>query len=254
MLNSPVLIGGGTTVSKTRMGSQETGSPKCPTISVVVRNAQILHTSINGDFSKNGNPTPTFSKVIGRELSHEYSADIYLHCRVNFTRNAVGTKSPKSMNLGLLAVHTLDELGSFSTPATRVGRLKDGSKWSAPGYVFGKATAVGVSGPRSEKNYSSKTDFETRRENQYFEWQNISMSRSPLDSTPFGMNTANIKTSLIDSIPVRTEMPDPMPLKLPTDLPTLPTDSSQQKGKCTHQRTWSHTHHRQTHHQKNLIF
>ena len=45
----------------------------------------------------------------------------------------------------------------------------------------------------SEHNYSSKNDFETRRENQDFERQNISMSQPPLDSTPFGTNTTNVK-------------------------------------------------------------
>ena len=57
----------------------------------------------------------------------------------------------------------------------------------------------------SEHNYSSKNDFETRRENQDFERQNISMSQPPLDSTPFGTNTTNVKKSPIESIPVRTK-------------------------------------------------
>ena len=35
----------------------------------------------------------------------------------------------------------------------------DGSNWSAPGNVFGEATAVVMSGKSSEQNYSSKTDF-----------------------------------------------------------------------------------------------
>ena len=200
-MNSPVLIGCGTTISATRTGSQGIGGPKGHTGPVELRNAQILHTSIHGYFSENGYPAPTFNKVIGRELSHNSSNDIYLHCRVNFMRNAVGTKSPTFMNLWLPAVHTSNELGSFSTPATIVGRPTDGSNCRAPGHVFGEATAVGVSGTRSEQNCSPKTDFETIRGNQHFERHGISMSQPPLESTPFGMNSTNRTMSPIDWIP-----------------------------------------------------
>ena len=75
-LNSPVLIGGGTTISPTRMGSQDISSPKGPTNSVEVRNSQIFHTSINRNSAENGDPTPAFGKIIGRELSHESRSGI----------------------------------------------------------------------------------------------------------------------------------------------------------------------------------
>ena len=77
--------------------------------------------------------------------------------------NAVGTKIPNFVDLGIPAVHTSDKLMSFSIPDTRVGSSTDGSKWSVPGRVFGKATSVEERGTRLEKNYSSKTNFETRR-------------------------------------------------------------------------------------------
>ena len=77
-LNSPVLIGGGTIVSLTRTGSQDIGIPKGPTGSVEVRNAQIFNTSINGNSADNGDPASNFSKIIGRELSHDSSSNIYL--------------------------------------------------------------------------------------------------------------------------------------------------------------------------------
>ena len=57
-------------------------------------------------------------------------------------------------------------------------------------------------GRGQRKNYSSKTDFETRKDNQYFEGQSISMSWQLLDSTPFGTNTTNGIKSPIDLIPV----------------------------------------------------
>ena len=63
--NSPVLIGGGTNISPTRTGIQDIISSKGPTGPVEVRNAQILHTSVNGYLTKNRDPTPTLSKLIG---------------------------------------------------------------------------------------------------------------------------------------------------------------------------------------------
>ena len=77
--------------------------------------------------------------------------------------NAVGTEPPDLMHLGLMAVNALDELRCFGTLATRVGRPTDGFNWSAPGNCFGEVTASGMSGTRSEQNYSYKTGFETRR-------------------------------------------------------------------------------------------
>ena len=180
------------------MGSQKIVNPHGYTGSVEVGDTQIFDTSVDENLAENGDSTPTSSKVIGQEISHNPNADIYSRYRVEFTINAVGTKSPDLMHLGLLVVNTLDELRSFGTPATKVGRPEDGSNWSAPGHVFGKATAVGMIGTRSEQNYSYKTDFETRRENQDFGCQNISMSRPPFDSTPFGTNTTTGTTSPIE--------------------------------------------------------
>ena len=149
MFNSTVLVGGGTTISPTRTGIQEIGNTKCSTGSVEVRNAQMFHTSTNGNLTEYGDPTPTFIKVIGQELSHNSITKIYSRCWVNFTRNAVGTEIPDFMNLGLLAVHASDKIGSFGTSATRVGRPTNIYNWIAPGHFFGKATAVGMSGMRT---------------------------------------------------------------------------------------------------------
>ena len=68
------------------------------------------------------------------------------------------------MHLGLTVVNALDELRSFDTPATRVGRLMDGSNWSYTGHVFGEVTAAGMCGTMSGQNYSYKNDYETMRE------------------------------------------------------------------------------------------
>ena len=106
------------------------------------------------------------------------------------------------MQLGLPSVHASAELGSFGKPDTRVRSPSEGSNWSAPSNVFGKDTVVRVSGTRSEQNYSSKTDFETRKKTQDFGQQNISMSQPLLESTPFGTNTTNGTMSPIELIPV----------------------------------------------------
>ena len=176
-----------------------------------VRNTQILNTSIKENSADNGDPTPTFSKVIRQELSDDSSANIYSRCCLKFTCDAVVTESPNFMNLGLLPVHTSDEIKSLSIPATIIGRSTDGSNWFLPGHLIGEVIAARMIRTRPEQKYSSKNDFETRRENQYFERQNISMSRPPLDSNPFGINTTNGATSPIDSIPVGTETPEPTP-------------------------------------------
>ena len=143
------------------------------------------------------------------------------------------------MHLGLPAVNASYELRSFGTPATIFGRPIDGSNWSAPGHIFEEVTADRMSRTRIEQNYSYKTDFENRRENQNFGRQNISMSRPPLGSTPLGTNTNNRKMSPTDSIPAETPPPDPAQLTPPTDSPTLPmdfltlpTESSKGKGKA----------------------
>ena len=106
IFNYPVLVGGGTSVSPTSMGSQYISSPSGPIGPVEVRNAQPFHTSINGNSDKHGYPTPSYIKLIGRKLSDNSSADIYLHFRVNFTHDDVLAESPNFMNLGISSVHT----------------------------------------------------------------------------------------------------------------------------------------------------
>ena len=92
--NSPVLIGRYNTISPTRTGSHEIGIPKGPTGPVEVRNYQIFNTSINVNLTNNGDPTPTVSKSIRLELSHNSISNIFSRCWVNFTRNAVITEIP----------------------------------------------------------------------------------------------------------------------------------------------------------------
>ena len=64
-LTNPVLVGDGPSVSTTRMGSQEIGSPSGSIGPHEVRDAQPLDTSINGISVKHRYPAPTFNHSIG---------------------------------------------------------------------------------------------------------------------------------------------------------------------------------------------
>ena len=114
-----------------------------------VMNSQPFHTPSNENPPKNGYPTPTFSKVIGRKLSNNPSADIYLRCQMNFTRDAIINKSPNFMNLGLSAVNTSNELRPFSILTIRTGSPIDGSNCLPPGYLIGEVTAARMIRTRS---------------------------------------------------------------------------------------------------------
>ena len=77
---------------------------------------------------------------------------------------------------------------------------------------------------KAKNHYNFKNEFETRRKkmvDQDFVRQNDPTSRPTLDSTPFGTDTTNGKTSPIDSIPVRTKTPDPTLLTRPTIRPGI---------------------------------
>ena len=70
--------------------------------------------------AKHRDPAPTWSKVIRRKSSDKSSADKYLRCWMNLASSTVLTENPKFMNLGLLSVPKLDELGSVFIPTTRI--------------------------------------------------------------------------------------------------------------------------------------
>ena len=89
-----------------------------------------------------------------QELSDSISTDIYLICWVDFTSNAVGTEAQNFVHLGPPAVNASDEFNTFGTPATRFRRPTDVPHWYFPDHVIGEATSVGMSGTRSEPDYS----------------------------------------------------------------------------------------------------
>ena len=174
--------------------------------------AEPLDDSINGFPSQHRYPTPIFSKVSGCKFTDRFSADFNSRFQINFGSDAVFTEIPNFVNLGLASVHTSDELGSVSIPTTIILTPTDGSNWLPTSHSIGEVTADRVSRTGSEQDNNSKTDFETRRENQYFGRQNNSMSRPHLDSAPLGKDTTNRTMSPIDSIPVGKKMPEPTPI------------------------------------------
>ena len=201
------------------------------TSSLVSRNTRKFNASVDDILPNAKDSTSIFSKVLGQELSGSLSNNIYLRCWMDFTSNVIGTKAPNIVNLGLSDVNLFVEFNAFGTPDTRVRRPTDVSHWSTPGHVFLEATLVRMSGTRSELNYSYKTNFGIRRENQDFGRRNNLMSQPPLESPRFGTNTTNITTSPIDLIPVGRKTPDPTPQKHLTNFSTQPTDYSKRKVK-----------------------
>ena len=166
---------------------------------------------------------------------------------MNSGSDTVLSKNPNFMNFGMLPTNTPDKLRSGIVPTTRVGRPTNVFNWIRPRHDIEESTADRVIKMKQKNHYNYKNDFETMREIQYFEREDISMSQPTLDSTPIVKNTTNRTTSLMDSIKVGTKTPDPMPLTKPTEFPEkngrahVPndpdpdpslSDSSLKKNKC----------------------
>ena len=178
---------------------------KQSTISERIGYTQKLDTSIDRKLPDGRDSASIFNKVIGCGLSHNSSSNLYLRFWMDFVNNLVQTEAQYFVELVVPAINTLDEVGIFRNPATRIRKPTDGSHWSVLDHVFGEETAVGTSAIRSEQDYSYKTDFEVWKENQDFGSKNISMSQPPLDSNIWFKK--NRETSSLDSIPIRTKTP-----------------------------------------------
>ena len=149
-LTNPVWIGGSNTGSPSRTGSQYIIIPRGSIGPQWIRDAQPLNTSINGIYSKNMGPSPTWIKVVGQKFTKESSADVKLHCWKNFGSDAIHTKSTTFVNLGLASVHTSDEIGSVFIPTTRIRLPTDGSNWLPTSHRIGKVTDDRLSRTGSE--------------------------------------------------------------------------------------------------------
>ena len=85
------------------------------------------------------------------------------------------------MDFGLSPANTPDKLNSVIVPTTRVIGLTNGSDWIWPRHDIEEVTAERVSKKSVQRLYL-KNEFETMKEVQNFEWENISMTRPTLDN------------------------------------------------------------------------
>ena len=113
-----------------------------------------MDTSVDRKLANDGNYTSIFSEVIGRELSHNSSGNLYSRFRVDFASNSVRTEAPHSVDLELLVVNTYDEVNIFGNRAKISRSPTDLSYGSDSDHVFGKYTAVEMSATRLEQYYS----------------------------------------------------------------------------------------------------
>ena len=95
---------------------------------------------------------------------------------MNFGSDTVLSENQNIMNFGLSPVNTTDKLVSVIVPTTRFIRPTNGSDCLQPGHDIEEATADIASEKKAKNHYNIKSDFETMREIQDFERDNISMS------------------------------------------------------------------------------
>ena len=111
-------------------------------------------------FAEDRGLEPIFSEVVGWKFSDDSSDDVNSRCGVNFGSNAVFTRKPNFIKLGLASVNTTDKLGSISVPTTRVVRPTRGSKWIQHGHDIEEATLDRMRKTRANSDYIFKSDFD----------------------------------------------------------------------------------------------
>ena len=151
-----VLTGTRTSTTPTRIRRQEIGIPRGSIGPQKVSNTHPLETSINQISPKHGHPTLIFSKLIGLKTVPNESADVYVRKSTDFGSNSVVSESQKFMDFGLLSSNTPDKLKSVIVPATRVGRLTNGSDWLQYRNDIEEVTVERVSDAKSYIDYILK--------------------------------------------------------------------------------------------------
>ena len=232
-----VLIGTVSLVSPISIRIQEIEGPRRSIIPQEVRNAKPLDASIHRIYSKDRDPAPSWSKVIGSKFTKESSTDVYARFQMNLADDTILPESLNSKDLGMSPVNRTDELGSVFSPTTIIGSETYVYNWLPRSHCISESTADRLSGTKSKHNYNFLIYFETRTDevvDQDFWHKNdfiirppldsTPMSQLPLDSTPLCTYTPNGTTSPSDSIPVGTKAPTLSPLTLPTNSPALSTD------------------------------
>ena len=99
---------------------------------------------------------PIFSRVIGSKFTNKSSANVNLRCWMSFGSDALFTKIPNSMNLGIASVLTSDKLRSVFIPTTRIGTPTDGSNLLLTIHIIGEVKSNRVSTIRSGRDYNVK--------------------------------------------------------------------------------------------------
>ena len=176
---NPVWIGTEPSVFPISIRIQEIDSPRRYIIPQEVSSADPLDASTTRISSKHSASLPISSKVIGSKFTNESITDVYARGQRNTMSDAVLSKIPNFMDLGLLSVNTTDELGFVFAPTTTTTLVTHGSNWILCSHRFSVATSDRVSGTKSKQNYNFKSFFESRTDevvDQYFWRQNDSMS------------------------------------------------------------------------------
>ena len=240
-----------TSVSPTRIGNQDIFSPSNSSTARRVRNANPFDAQINGNLTKNSDPTTFFSHVVGVKAVPEEVANVDASKMMNFASNPVLGEIPKFMNLRLSTAHTANKLKSIISPATRVQRLTNNSDRLASRHRIAEVTADRVSEAKVFSDYIKNSEFENMK---FFEFENNSgtrldqMTRPDQDISqinpesrinpnsrinPESRVIPNSRINLDSRIncPIRIKSPIRptfnIPLTLPTDIEeiTRPTDS-----------------------------
>ena len=116
--NTQVMSGTGTSAPPILIRIQNIGSPRRSIGPQKVRNAHPFKTSINQFSPEHGLPTPIFSKLIGRKIVPNKSADAYARKRMGFGSNSVVAKSLNFMDFELSPTNTSYKLKSAIVPTT----------------------------------------------------------------------------------------------------------------------------------------
>ena len=159
-------------VSPAQFRDQDIINPRYP-VGIIKgdRNAEPFNAQINGNSTKNSDPTTLFSHVVGVKAVPVEVADVDASERMNFASNPVLGKSPKFVDLRLSTAHTADKLKSVIGPATRVRGLTDNSDGIKSRNRIAEVTADRESEAKWYSEYIKNSEFETMK---VFEFENNS--------------------------------------------------------------------------------
>ena len=125
------------------------------------RNAEPFNAHINGNPTKNSDPTRFLSHKVGVKAVPGKVVDVNTSKRINSASNPVLRESPNFVDLWLSAAHTADKLKSVIGPATRAGGLTDNSDRLTSRHGIAEVSADRVSETKIHSDYIKNSEFET---------------------------------------------------------------------------------------------